>query len=86
MATTAKRKTARPQKTERQKKAAREKVRAHRARLRAQGLRPIQFWVPDVRSPDFLAEAKRQCFLLNASAQDKEDMDFIEAISIRNED
>lgn len=81
MATTAKRKTTRTPKTERQKKAAREKVRAHRARLRAQGLRPIQFWVPDVRSPEFLAEAKRQCLSLNASAQDKEDMDFIEAIS-----
>jgi Protein of unknown function (DUF3018) len=81
MATAVKRKSTRTQKTEQQKKAAREKVRAHRARLRAQGLRPIQFWVPDVRSPEFLAEAKRQCLLLNASAQDKEDMDFIEAIS-----
>ncbi len=26
------------------------KVRAHRERLRRQGLRPIQIWVPDVRS------------------------------------
>ena len=33
---------------------------AHRARLRRQGLRPIQIWVPDVRSPGFAAEARRQ--------------------------
>ncbi|PYO45229.1 MAG: hypothetical protein DMD33_00165, partial [Gemmatimonadetes bacterium] len=31
----------------------RQKVRAHRERLRAQGLRPIQIWVPDTRSPKF---------------------------------
>lgn len=64
-------------------KANRLKVRTHRAKLRSQGLRPVQFWVPDVRSPEFLAEARRQSLLLNASAQDKEDMDFIEAISDR---
>lgn len=31
-------------------RSSREKVRAHRERLRQQGLRPIQIWVPDVRS------------------------------------
>ena len=36
------------------------KVRKHRARLREQGLRPIQLWVPDVRSPAFRSEAHRQ--------------------------
>ncbi|MBW4092215.1 MAG: antitoxin MazE family protein [Proteobacteria bacterium] len=29
------------------------KVREHRERLRAQGLRPIQIWVPDVPSHAF---------------------------------
>ena len=32
-------------------KPSRIKVREHRERLREQGLRPIQIWVPDVRSP-----------------------------------
>ena len=41
-------------------KPSRDKVRAHRKRLRRQGLRPIQIWVPDVRSPTFKAEAHRQ--------------------------
>jgi len=40
--------------------AVRDRVTAHRTRLRAQGLRPIQIWVPDVRSADFAAEAHRQ--------------------------
>jgi hypothetical protein len=35
----------------------RDKVREHRARLRSQGLRPIQIWVPDVRAPSFRAQA-----------------------------
>ncbi len=34
----------------------RQRVAAHRARLRAQGLRPVQIWVPDVRAPGFAAE------------------------------
>lgn len=38
----------------------RDKVRAHRARLRRRGLRPVQFWVPDVRAPGFPTEAQRQ--------------------------
>ncbi|HWZ67422.1 MAG TPA: antitoxin MazE family protein [Stellaceae bacterium] len=33
----------------------RDKVRAYRERLRRQGLRPVQIWVPDVRSPGFAA-------------------------------
>ena len=32
-------------------KPSRVKVREHRERLRSQGLRPIQIWVPDVRAP-----------------------------------
>ncbi|MDR0433008.1 MAG: antitoxin MazE family protein, partial [Bifidobacteriaceae bacterium] len=33
--------------------AARQKAR--RERLRAQGLRPVQLWVPDTKSPQFAA-------------------------------
>ena len=59
----------------------RDKVRAHRKRLRQQGLRPIQIWVPDVRSPAFAKEAHRQSRAVARSAQAKEDQDFIDAIS-----
>ena len=59
----------------------REKVRAHRERLRQQGLRPIQIWVPDVRSPAFAAEARRQSLAVAQSSQAKEDQDFIDVVS-----
>ena len=55
------------------------KVRAHRERLRAQGLRPIQIWAPDVRSPAFRAEARRQSLLV-AAGDDAQNQAFIEAV------
>lgn len=63
------------------KSKSRDKVRAHRARLRSQGLRPIQFWVPDVRSPTFAREARRQARAVARSAQEPDDIRFVEAIS-----
>jgi hypothetical protein len=59
----------------------RSRVRAHRARLRAMGLRPIQIWVPDVRSPDFTAEAHRQARLVAGSDAAEDDQTFVDAIS-----
>jgi hypothetical protein len=59
----------------------RDKVRAHRKRLRAQGLRPIQIWVPDTSSPKFAAEARRQCRLLAQSRHAAEDQAFVDAVS-----
>ncbi|PYU72643.1 MAG: DUF3018 domain-containing protein [Acidobacteria bacterium] len=62
-------------------KSSRDKVRAYRKRLRQQGLRPIQIWVPDVRSPSFVAEARRQSLAVARSPHAKEDQDFIDAVS-----
>lgn len=59
----------------------REEVRRHRLRLRARGLRPVQLWLPDVRSPAFQAEARRQSQLVAAGPQAAEDMAFVEALS-----
>lgn len=64
-----------------QSKSSRDKVRAHRERLRGQGLRPIQIWVPDVRSPEFAREAHRQSLLIANSPQEKDDQAFIDSIS-----
>lgn len=63
----------------------RDKVRRHRERLRRQGLRPIQIWVPDVRAPDFVAEAHRQSLAVARSAEGPEDQDFIDSVSLLNE-
>jgi DNA-binding LacI/PurR family transcriptional regulator len=58
----------------------RDKVEAYRARMRAQGMRPIQIWVPDTRSEAFKAEAQRQCLAVAGSPQAAEDQAFVEAL------
>jgi hypothetical protein len=62
-------------------KSSRVKVRKHRERLRRQGLRPIQIWVPDVRAPAFRSEARRQSLAVAASSRAHEDQAFIDAVS-----
>jgi len=57
------------------------RVAAHRERLRDQGLRPLQIWVPDTRAPEFAAEAHRQSALAAASSTASDDQAFVEAIS-----
>lgn len=59
----------------------RDRVRLHRQRLRRQGLRPVQIWVPDVRAPEFAAEAHRQSAAIAASEHERDDQAFVDAIS-----
>lgn len=59
----------------------RDKVRQHRERLRAQGLRPVQLWVPDTRSDAFRAEAQRQAEAIAASPVERDDQAFVDSIS-----
>ncbi len=63
------------------RRSSRDKERAHRERLRKQGLRPIQIWVPDVRLPEFQAEAHRQSLAVGQSAHAVSDQEFIDAVS-----
>ena len=62
-----------------------ERVRAYRERLRAQGLRPVQIWVPDVRSPQFVEQAHVQSAAVAASAHEIDDQAFIDALSSDDE-
>jgi Protein of unknown function (DUF3018) len=66
-------------------KPSRVKVREHRDRLRALGLRPIQIWVPDVRARAFRSQAHRQSLAVAASAHAREDQAFIDALSDQDE-
>lgn len=63
-------------------KTSREKVQKHRDRLRAQGMRLIQIWVPDVRSRSFILAARKQSRMVAASPFEAEDQAFIDAISV----
>ena len=62
----------------------REKVRSYRERMRARGLRPVQIWVPDTRTPHFASEAHRQSRAVARSALAQDDQAFIDAIADRN--
>ncbi len=66
-------------------KPSRLKVREHRERLRAQSLRPVQIWVPDVLSAAFRFETHRQSVTVAASAEACDDQAFIDAISDRDD-
>jgi hypothetical protein len=62
------------------------RVAAHRAQLRARGLRPIQLWVPDTRAEGFAAEARRQARAVAAAADAADTMDFLERVSAFDEE
>ncbi|HVZ70232.1 MAG TPA: antitoxin MazE family protein [Rhizomicrobium sp.] len=61
-----------------------DKVRAHRERMRRKGMKLIQIWVPDPKSPAFKKEARRQARLVANSPMEKEDQAFVDAISWLN--
>jgi hypothetical protein len=65
----------------RKAKPTRQKVREHRDRLRAQGMRPIQIWVPDVRASSFRSEAHRQSLAVASSAHARDDQAFVDAVT-----
>ncbi len=57
-----------------------QRVKKRRDALRAQGLRPIQIWVPDTRAPGFAEECARQAAIVNeANRADTELMEFMDA-------
>ena len=64
----------------------RKRVAEHRARLRDQGLRPLQIWVPDTRAPEFADEALRQSALAAAGGNASDDQAFVDAISQFNDE
>lgn len=50
--------------------------------MRERGYRPLQIWVPDVRSDAFADEARRQSARLAAADGIGDDQDFVDAISL----
>jgi len=42
-------------------------VKQHRSRQRAKGLRPVQLWLPDTRTPAFAAQVARAIAVLRAA-------------------
>ena len=59
-----------------------ERVARRRAALRAQGLRPKTFWLPDTREPSFRDQARLDVARLwELEGRDAEAMAFVEAMT-----
>lgn len=59
-----------------------ERSRRRRAALRAQGLRPVTFWLPDTSTPEFKAQAARACAAIDRQwNEDKELRDWVDAMN-----
>jgi hypothetical protein len=57
------------------------RMATYRERMRAAGLRPVQLWVPDARSPAFAAECRRQAHAVAAhDPAGNEIMHFLEGL------
>ena len=57
-----------------------QKMRQYRDRLKASGLRPIQLWVPDIRSQKIIDEARNQSIRVSSDSQELHIMDFVESV------
>ena len=56
-------------------------MKAHVRRLREQGLRPLQIWVPDVNAPQFAEEARRRSAVAARSDTEQDDQTSVDAVS-----
>jgi hypothetical protein len=58
------------------------RVRKHREKMKAAGLKPVTIWVPDVNTPEFKARVAREIKLINASADEKAILEELSNIEI----
>jgi hypothetical protein len=58
-----------------------ERVQQHRQRLRRAGLRPIQLWVPDTRSPGFAEECRRQSAVLADDPNERDALEWLRSVA-----
>jgi Protein of unknown function (DUF3018) len=57
-----------------------QRMAARRQRLRAQGLRPVQHWVPDLRNPKVLAQIRREAAMLSRHPEDAAVDDWLDTV------
>ena len=58
-----------------------ERVRKHRDQLRADGLKPIQIWVPDTRSESFRQKCERESLSLTADPLEADTLAWIAEVA-----
>jgi hypothetical protein len=57
-----------------------ERVRKHREKMKAAGLKPVTIWVPDVNTPEYRAKVARAIDVINASESEKEILDELSSV------
>lgn len=57
-----------------------ERMKEYRARLRKQGLKPVQIWVPDSRTPGFDEALRSQVESLDAD-EERKALEFISRVA-----
>lgn len=57
------------------------RVRKHREQLRAEGLKPMQIWVPDTRSASFRQKCERESLSLTSDPLETETLDWIAEVA-----
>ena len=57
-----------------------DKFRTYRANKRRQGLKLVRLWLPDPKSAAFRRRIRQQCVALRGQTEDREALDFIEAV------
>lgn len=58
-----------------------ENIRRYRERIKAQGFRQLNRWVPDTRSPEFAKECQRQSRLAAQHDSESDIMNFLDAVA-----
>jgi len=48
-----------------------ERVRRHRDKMKAMGLKPVTLWLPDVDSPEYKARIAQACEAINADEESR---------------
>jgi hypothetical protein len=51
------------------------RVRKHRDKMKAAGLKPVTIWVPDVNAPGFKERIAREIEIINADAESQRVME-----------
>jgi hypothetical protein len=47
------------------------RVRKHREKMKAAGLKPVTIWVPDTDAPGYREDIRKQCQVLNNDPQEQ---------------
>jgi hypothetical protein len=58
-----------------------DRVRKHRAKMKALGLKPVTLWLPDTSTPEFKAQIAREVALINADKDGMRVMDEMLALA-----